>query len=201
MIILKQNTSAELQVKNSRFLSEAIIVHSPTEAKEIRNEKKAEYACNHVVYAFICGPQRNIMGCSDDGEPSGTAGRPTLEVLKGSGLTDVLLTTARWFGGTLLGTGGLVHAYTASAQAALKKAQPVELLPMKAISFHVPYPVYEQTRRLLEQFEFEIISEEFSADVVLSGRIRESLFGLCTSALNDLLCGKVSFTENPDISP
>ena len=78
------------------------------------------------------------MGCSDDGEPSGTAGRPALEVLKGSGITNVLLTVTRWFGGIKLGTGGLVRAYTESAQLALADAPTVELVPLTRFTLSLP---------------------------------------------------------------
>ena len=87
MLILRQGTRAELIVRKSRFLAEATPVASPEAARELWRERKRIYSgCNHVVFAFICGPQGGVMGCSDDGEPSGTAGRPVLDVLKGSGI-------------------------------------------------------------------------------------------------------------------
>ena len=122
MFILKAPTFAEFTVKNSRFIAEVAFVDTPEGAKEIWRVCKAQYDNgNHIVYAFITGPQGNIMGCSNDGEPAGTAGRPTLAVLKGSGLTNVIVTAARWFGGTKLGTGGLVRAYSDCARLALEK--------------------------------------------------------------------------------
>ena len=124
MLILRQGTRAELTVRKSRFLAEATPVDSVEAARALWRERKRIYAdSNHVVYAFVCGPQGGVMGCSDDGEPSGTSGRPTLEVLKGSGITNVLLTVTRWFGGILLGTGGLVRAYTAYLASALRGCQ------------------------------------------------------------------------------
>jgi uncharacterized YigZ family protein len=136
MLIVVSDASGELTVKNSRFLSEITRVDSPDEAREIWHFKKETYDNGgHIVYAFITGPQGNIMGCSDDGEPSGTAGKPTLAVLKGSGATNLLLTTARWFGGTKLGTGGLVKAYTESAQLALANCTFTELVEETEITF------------------------------------------------------------------
>ena len=109
MLILKNTAMAETKVKNSRFVAEVHTIHSAEEAKALWRHKKETYDNGgHIVYAFTIGPQQNICGCSDDGEPSGTAGRPVLAVLKGSGLTDTLLTIARYFGGTKLGTGGLI---------------------------------------------------------------------------------------------
>ena len=106
-----------LIVKNSRFLAELFPVATQEGARTILAAQKSRWPdIRHVVHAFAIGPQANILGCSDDGEPAGTAGRPALEVLKGSGVTNVLLTIARWFGGTKLGTGGLVHAYGDAAR-------------------------------------------------------------------------------------
>lgn len=194
MRILKENVSFEYMVKNSRFLSELLRVESPEQARSLWHEQKLKYRMNHLVYAFITGPSGGIMGCSDDGEPSGTAGRPTLEVLKGSGLTQVLLTTARWFGGTLLGTGGLVRAYTMGAQGVLSLAQTRELVPMREISLKVPYPLYEQVRLLLREFSAESLAEEFGPEVAVSARIRESVFPFVKKRLEDLSNGRIHLT-------
>lgn len=194
MRILKENVSFEYMVKNSRFLSELLRVESPEQARSLWHEQKLKYRMNHLVYAFITGPSGGIMGCSDDGEPSGTAGRPTLEVLKGSGLTQVLLTTARWFGGTLLGTGGLVRAYTMGAQGVLSLAQTRELVPMREISLKVPYPLYEQVRLLLREFSAESLAEEFGPEVAVSARIRESVFSFVKKRLEDLSNGRIHLT-------
>lgn len=192
MRILKRNTLAELMVKNSRFLSEAISIRDSAEAKTVWHAQKIKYGCSHIVYAFVAGPQGNVMGCSDDGEPAGTAGRPTLEVLKGSGLTNVILTTARWFGGTLLGTGGLVHAYTACAQAALESAETEELVPMREFSMRVTYAEYEPVKRLLAEFGAEITGEDFGGEVTMSGRIMESVAEAVGHRLRDLTSGRVA---------
>lgn len=191
MLILKENASFEYMVKNSRFLSEALRVNSPEQAREHWHSQKARYGMTHLVYAFITGPSGGIMGCSDDGEPSGTAGRPTLEVLKGAGVTNILLTTARWFGGTLLGTGGLVRAYTMGAQGVLESAQVQELVPMRETFLKIPYALYEQSRLLLRELDGEILTEEFGSDVLLHVRIRESLFPHLRQRLVDLSNGRI----------
>ena len=104
---------SETVVCKSKFLAENFLIDDPTQVKEIIRRQKERYPdATHVCHAFLCGPRREFAGCSDDHEPSGTAGRPMLEVLKGSGLTDILVTVVRWFGGTKLGTGGLVRAYS-----------------------------------------------------------------------------------------
>ena len=202
MFILKEHVQAETAAGNSRFLSELFIVSSPEEARSVWHERKENCGNGgHIVFAFITGPQGNVMGCSDDGEPSGTAGRPTLEVLKGSGLTNVILTTARWFGGTLLGTGGLVRAYTAGAQKVLEKAEKIPLVPVSEMTLECAYPLYETVRRLLEGFHGTVTEESFTEKVVLSFRLEKKLVPLLKERLRDLSCGKILCREKEEASP
>ena len=190
MLILRQSTRAELIVRKSRFLAEATPVASAEAARELCRERKRIYAgCSHVVFAFICGQQGGVMGCSDDGEPSGTAGRPVLDVLKGSGITNVLLTVTRWFGGTLLGTGGLVRAYTESAQLALADAPTAELVPVTLFTLALSYLQYETVRRRFPEFAAEITGEEFAAGVTLSGVIPSANFAAFSETVRDLTGG------------
>ena len=201
MLILRQSTRAELIVRKSRFLAEASPVASAEEARELCRERKRIYAgCSHVGFAFICGPQGGVMGCSDDGEPSGTAGRPVLEVLKGSGITNVLLTVTRWFGGTLLGTGGLVRAYTESAQLALADAPTTELVPLTRFTLVLSYLQYETVRRRFPEFAAEITGEEFAAGVTLSGVIASANFAAFSETVRDLTGGAAIPREDSSAS-
>ena len=196
MKIFLEGAPSELMVKNSRFRSELEYAETPEAAREIWRLRKTQYDNGgHIVYAFIVGAQGNIQGCSDDGEPSGTAGRPTLEVLKGSGLTNVILTTARWFGGTKLGTGGLVHAYTASAQAALENIRTRELVPMRELDFTVPYALYEQVKRLLAASGFETKQEEFLSEIRIRGELTAAALPELRTKLRDLSNGKIVLPE------
>lgn len=197
MLILRHGTSAELVVKKSRFLSEATPVDSPDAARELWRERKRTYTNGgHIVFAFVCGPQGNIMGCSDDGEPSGTAGRPVLEVLKGSGITNVLLTVARWYGGIKLGTGGLVRAYTESAQLALADPPVTELVPLTGFTLTLPYVHYELVRRRLGEFGAELKNEEFGEAVTLRGVMPKENFGDFSAMIRDLTGGAVTPRED-----
>lgn len=192
MLILKSSIPQEMMVKNSRFLSEVIAVSTPDEAREVWHAQKIKYDNGgHIVYAFITGPQGNIAGCSDDGEPSGTAGRPTLEVLKGSNLTNVILTTARWFGGTKLGTGGLVRAYTQAAQLALEAVETRELIAMTSCTLQLPYSLYEQIKRIFFEVDFEITKEEFSNVISLTGSLPESKFEDFALEIRELSSGAI----------
>ena len=190
MLILRHGTSAELVVHRSRFLAEAAPVASPEAARELWRERKRTYDNGgHIVFAFVCGAQGEVMGCSDDGEPSGTAGRPVLEVLKGSRITDVLLTVARWYGGVKLGTGGLVRAYTESAQLALADAPVAELVPLTHFTLELPYIHYESVRRRLAEFAAEITGEEFAAAVTISGTVPSANFAAFSATVRDLTGG------------
>lgn len=194
MLILKEPTFAEFTVKNSRFIAEAAFVDSPENAKEIWRARKEMYSSgNHVVYAFITGPQGNIMGCSDDGEPAGTSGRPMLAVLKGSGLTNVIVTAARWFGGTKLGTGGLVRAYSDCARLALENACVCEFCPMAELKIALPYNYYESAKRLLDSHGFIVKSEVFDSAVTICGEIKEENALPLKTALLELTCAKCRF--------
>lgn len=195
MLILKKPSQAETKVKNSRFLAEIFTVSSAQEAKELWQYRKQTYDNGgHIVYAFVIGPQQNLSGCSDDGEPSGTAGRPVLAVLKGSMITNAMITVARWFGGTKLGTGGLVHAYTEAAQAALAGCETIELVPMTGLSFSVTYPMYENVRRKLSEFGFEILSEDFADGINISGELPSAVADDLCNVLGELSNGKIKIT-------
>ena len=192
MLILKNTALAETKVKNSRFVAEVHPIHSPEEAKELWRHKKETYDNGgHIVYAFTIGPQQNICGCSDDGEPSGTAGRPVLSVLKGSGLTDTLLTIARYFGGTKLGTGGLVHAYSDAAKAVLEVAETKELIPMSCLTITVPYPLYNTVLNRIKPLGFEVSEENFSDDIRISGSLPEEQLSQVQATLQEIGNGKI----------
>ena len=198
MLILRHGVSSELTIRKSRFLAEAEPVDSPEAARALWRERKRVHAgCNHVVFAFVCGPQGGVMGCSDDGEPSGTAGRPALEVLKGSGITNVLLTVTRWFGGIKLGTGGLVRAYTESAQLALADAPTAELVLLTRFTLALSYLQYESVRRRFAEFAAEITGEEFAEGVTVSGVIPSSNFAAFSGTIRDLTAGAAIPREAP----
>ena len=145
MKILKSKVQTETVVKGSRFLAEAIPCQKQEEARAILKAQKEKYSdATHVVHAFVLGKAGEVMGMSDDGEPGGTAGRPVLDVLKGSGATDIMLTVTRWFGGTLLGTGGLVKAYGGAAKELLSQCQEIgaleEYVPKKNFVLNATTP-------------------------------------------------------------
>lgn len=193
MLVLTAPTWAEMVVKKSRFIAEAIPVESAEKAREIWRSQKMRYDNGgHIVYAFAVGSSGGIMGCSDDGEPAGTAGRPTLEVVKNCGITNLIVTTARWYGGIKLGTGGLVKAYTECAQLALENAITRELQDMAHVNFALPYGIFEVAKNRFPDLQLEIFAENYSTEVEISGRLPEIHRQTLENFLRDLSKGTVA---------
>lgn len=188
-----------LLVKNSRFLAEMFPIASPEEARSVIAEQRNRFAdIRHVVHAFVCGPTGGILGCSDDGEPSGTAGRPVLEVLKNSGFTDVILTVLRWFGGTKLGTGGLVHAYSDSAKGVLTTAQGKLIRDMRNFTFTVPFSQAESVRRMLAETDFTIDASQYGANgLTITGELPAENASSLNQRMADLTRGAILLIPPP----
>jgi putative IMPACT (imprinted ancient) family translation regulator len=139
------------------------------------------------------------MGMSDDGEPKGTAGRPVLQVLKGSGLTNILCAVIRYFGGTKLGTGGLVKAYTETAQAALENLPSKRLVSEINIRIEISYECYDSARRIVTLTDgSRITGEEFLTEVAMNAVIPVEALALLTEELNNVTSGKaaISITDS-----
>ena len=196
MDILISKISYEETIKGSRFLSELFPCSSQAEARELVKSQKAKYAdATHVVHAFVIGPGAEVMGMSDDGEPSGTAGRPALDVLRGRGCTNTVLTITRWFGGTLLGTGGLVKAYGNGAKGVLAAADQAglfeELVSKKSFTFTTDYSSYKLIKNNMELFHISNITEDFGTEITITGEIHESEYQVFISKLLDISNGKI----------
>lgn len=194
MNILSESARSETLVKKSRFIAEIFPVKNQRDVRALLKAQKQKYAdASHVVHAFAIGKNAEIMGMSDDGEPAGTAGRPVLAVLKGSGCTDILLTVTRYFGGTLLGTGGLVKAYTEAAQAVLALAHTEVFAEREEFGLHLSYEDYETCKRLLKRFGVKVTAEDFAENVHISGCIETALKKDFEKELRDSLGGKNPF--------
>ena len=167
-----RETRVELQVLNSRFIATAAPVFSVDEAKAFVARIREEFAdATHNVPVYLVGYGASVVAhTSDDGEPSGTAGRPALAVLRGSGLGDVAVVVTRYFGGTKLGTGGLVRAYSDSVRAVLDALPRAEKVPTHTVLVVAEYPFFERGRLAVEAHRGEILDEEFAADVTVTAR-------------------------------
>lgn len=182
--------------RNSRFVAELLPVTTPEQAKEAVAAQRAKYAdSSSIAYGFAVGPTAEILGCSDDGEPAGTAGRPILEVLKGSKISNVILTVTRWFGGTKLGTGGLVHAFGGAAKGVIETAVTRERIAMSAFDFTLPYAILEIGKRALADGGFTIESETYDGiGSHITGKIPTDLLPPLAKTLQDLSRGKIILT-------
>lgn len=192
MKVLKEEKQAELVVKKSRFISIARMCSSPADVKRIVDEARTQYPdATHVVHAAVMG---NQFSFSDDHEPKNTAGRPALEVLKGSGITNIIVLIIRYFGGTLLGTGGLVKAYGDSTKLVLDGIKTEELVEKSSFSLTIGYEMYENTKRLLASVAADSIKEDFGTEIVITGTIPVSNKDTLASQISDLSNGKRSVT-------
>lgn len=167
-----EETRRELEVLNSQFIASLTPVFSNDEARAFIKRIREEFPdASHHVPAYIIGGGNSFSEyCSDDGEPQGTAGRPALTVLRGSGLGDVALVVTRYFGGTLLGTGGLVRAYTEAAQLAVNAVPRGQRIAVHTALLAIPYNLLERLRLLAPRHNGQILDEEFAADITLTLR-------------------------------
>jgi uncharacterized YigZ family protein len=163
---------AEITVVNSRFIASLAPAFSVEEARAFIARVRAEFAgASHHVPAFLIGYGASVTAhCTDDGEPSGTAGRPALAVLQGSGLGDVVVVVTRYFGGTKLGTGGLVHAYGEAVKAVLENLPRAEKIPTHTVMLACAYGLFERVRLLVHAHQGQILDEDFGADVTVTAR-------------------------------
>ncbi|MGH0052532.1 MAG: YigZ family protein [Sphaerochaetaceae bacterium] len=198
MLILKQQAQCEIEVKKSRFIAIAHPIQELSQIKELVNETKGLHTgANHVVHAAVLGPKGDLYSCSDDHEPKNTAGRPALEVLKGSGVTNILILVVRYFGGTLLGTGGLVKAYGDSVREILSIIKTEELVEKISFSFSIPYNLYSTVKIELNALQADIKHEDFATEVSLFGSLPKSNRDRLSSRIIELTGGQysVSFTD------
>ena len=161
--------------KGSKFYAFAYPVQTVEQIKEILAEKRKEYYdARHVCYAYMLGYERNVFRANDDGEPSGTAGRPILGQINSSNLTDILIIVVRYFGGTLLGTSGLIQAYKTSAAEAIAAATIEERIVEKTFVSKFGYQDLNAVMRIMKDFDLTIVNQVQEMDCTLYFRIRLS---------------------------
>jgi len=165
-ITLKNPVKAELVVHKSRFIGCAAPVSSQDQALQYLHEIKAFYPdATHHCYAYILGSSAGVMRYSDAGEPSGTAGIPILETLRMKNLSNTCLVVVRYFGGTLLGTGGLARAYTKSSVQVLDASDRVMMTPSLRMLMKVPYPMWDILQRRIADMPVKVEHTAYGADV------------------------------------
>jgi uncharacterized YigZ family protein len=172
---INQTTEALFKDKGSKFLAFAHHVKSVEEAKTLleqyRKDARFKGAC-HFCYAYKLGNGINNYRSSDDGEPAGTAGKPILNQIDSFKLSDILVIVVRFFGGTLLGTSGLINAYKQAAHECLKLAMPVEVILRSNISITFNYHLQSEIDRILKSFNIEFEERKFETEVIYKLRIK-----------------------------
>ena len=183
----------EWVVLNSRFIATLTPALSIDEARAFIKRIKHEFAdASHNVPVYIIGGGNTVTEYfSDDGEPSGTSGKPALAVLRGSGLGDAALVITRYFGGTLLGTGGLVKAYTEAAQLVVNAVGRGRRVPVYVVMLAIPYNLLERVRLLAGRHHGEILGEDFGGDITLTLQFPISEFDTFQLGLRELSAGKL----------
>ena len=171
------NSSSELDVKKSKFIANIIKITDEQDAKEKLNQIRKEYSdARHNCYAYIVydnETKTKIEKSSDDREPSGTAGIPILTLLQKNNLVNVLIVVTRYFGGILLGTGGLVRAYTDSSKQALETAKIIELQYGEILEYCIEYDEFEYFKYICEKNNIEIINTEYSNNIKAIIKLKE----------------------------
>ena len=173
-ITLSKSGDSKIEVKKSVFIGKSFHITSPEEAAEYLAAERKKYPdARHLCYAWVTGGEASRQKSSDDGEPQGTAGQPLLELLTSNGFTDSLICVTRYFGGTLLGKGGLKRAYTDSGRQALSDGEPVELIPALRWREHCSYPLFEILSRKASQSCWALENIDYGQDVAFDITVPE----------------------------
>ena len=199
---LARAARGKITEKKSEFICLAAPVQTEAEALAVLEEEKSKHrTANHHVYAYLLR-QEARQRYSDDGEPAKTAGLPVLSVLTGAGLQDCIFVVTRYFGGTLLGTGGLVRAYAAAAQAALRNTDIVQVRLCVSLRFSLAYPLYEQACRVLQAAHARLDEPQYTDVVTLCATLPAGEEGPAINQLQELSRGSLSIeVSDPFYTP
>lgn len=193
---LAENGQHEIEIKKSRFICTLRRVESEDAARDFIQEiKKEHWKATHNCSAYLLGERSEIQRSSDDGEPSGTAGVPMLEVLKKNELINVAAVVTRYFGGTKLGAGGLIRAYSHAVSEALTAIGIVQGQLQQELLITISYPLLGKLQNFLELQELTIADTAFTEQVVVTVMVKEAELTTYQEMITDLLSGQVTFTE------
>ncbi len=198
-ITIRAPASASFIERKSEFIGYISPVKTQDEAVEFINKIRAEHRkATHNVYAYILR-EGNAARYSDDGEPQGTAGVPVLDVLQKEGLTDVCCVVTRYFGGILLGGGGLVRAYTHAAKIAVDAAQKMIMCKCHRIDFKTDYGLYGKISYILPEFEAKVLNTDFGSDVKISLLVKKQFLKPLTEKLTDISLGNIEMCISDEL--
>lgn len=195
---IREDGQSEQEIKKSRFICSLKRVTSEEEAKAfILALKKEHWKANHNCSAFVIGENNEIQRSSDDGEPSGTAGVPMLDVLKKNELINVVAVVTRYFGGTKLGAGGLIRAYASTVAAALKEIDIVEGTLNQTLYLTIDYPQLGKLQNHLEHQNIHLASIDYTDKIRVTLMVPEISLSAVEADLTDLLQGQLEIAHGP----
>lgn len=190
----------EITEKKSRFIASVQKAGTETEALAfIEAMKKKYWNARHNCYAYIIGERQELVRCSDDGEPGGTAGRPMLDVLLGAGLTNVVVVVTRYFGGVLLGTGGLVRAYSQAVQEGLANSVVIEKIWGSILNIKTDYTGLGKIQYILAQEEIPVLQTEYADSVQIRIIVPEEEAEAVKNMLTEATNGRAELTVEEEL--
>lgn len=183
-LTIKNVCEGQITEKRSKFLAFAYPIGSAEEVKPIVDDfRKRYYDARHVCWAYVLGAEGEIFRANDDGEPSGTAGKPIWGQIRSHNLTNILVLVVRYFGGVKLGTSGLIVAYKAAAAECLQVAEVIECTVDEQVTFSFEYPMMNSVMKVVKDLEPQIVSQTYDNDCVMTLQIRRSLYSQLVSRL------------------
>lgn len=196
ILSVKEAVITEQDIKKSRFISRIIPVKTQEDAQaKLAAIRETEAKATHNCFAYVLGDHQDIQRASDDGEPSGTAGAPILEVLKREHLTNVLVVVTRYFGGIKLGAGGLIRAYGSSTSLAVQAATLMESVDQELLIITVDYQNNDQLTYYLEQHQITQVDHEYTTQVITTVAVDQDQVTNLKKELTGLFSGNVSFKD------
>ena len=196
ILSVKEAVITEQDIKKSRFISRIIPVKTEEDAQaKLAAIRETEAKATHNCFAYVLGDHQDIQRASDDGEPSGTAGAPILEVLKRENLTNVLVVVTRYFGGIKLGAGGLIRAYGSSTSLAVQSATLMESVDQELLIITVNYQNNDQLTYYLEQHQITQVDHEYTTQVITTVAVDQDQVTNLKKELTGLFSGNVSFKD------
>lgn len=200
MKIVYQGGSGEIIEKKSRFIATIIPINTEEEALFfIEQMKKKYWDASHNCSAYVLGPKNELERCSDDGEPSKTAGRPMLDVLVNEEIHNTAVVVTRYFGGTLLGTGGLVRAYQSATKEGLLNCTILEKYYSKQLYVQVDYTSHGKIQYIAGSLDLTTLSTEFTDTVQITLLVSPDTLGLVTKKIQEATNGRAKITELDDV--
>lgn len=193
---IHKNTETHLDIKRSKFITYTFFCETEEEVlKNLESIQKKHFDATHNCYAYIIGKNQLIQRFSDDGEPSGTAGMPILEVIKNNNLTNILIVVTRYFGGVKLGAGGLVRAYAKGAAEGIEESVICEKRPFKMLKISFDYTFFGAIQNLLMNENYKIIDKEFTDEVMISLYVDEKELDSFKETMVNFTNNKITFEE------